>query len=93
MILSLEGEFGWVTVPSSSESTSRVNHGRGFPWMNSVSSLCIPGLQSVEGCLETTVDYPNIPGSREDAHVVRKHRQIDVRFCWNVAGVNAEQER
>ncbi|GJQ65877.1 hypothetical protein Trydic_g3978 [Trypoxylus dichotomus] len=41
--------------------------------------LCIRGLQSVEGCLETAVDYPGVPGSHEDANVVQVHHQLDVR--------------
>ncbi|GJQ67617.1 hypothetical protein Trydic_g8420 [Trypoxylus dichotomus] len=57
------------------------------------SSLSHPiSLQSVKGCLETTADYPHVPGSCEDANVVRVHRQVEVRGCWNIAGVNAEQE-
>ncbi|GJQ71292.1 hypothetical protein Trydic_g11029 [Trypoxylus dichotomus] len=35
--------------------------GRAFPWMDGDSPLCIPGLRSLEGCLETAVDYPGIP--------------------------------
>ncbi|GJQ68722.1 hypothetical protein Trydic_g17257 [Trypoxylus dichotomus] len=59
---SLEAEFGWVALFSSSD---------------------------VEGCLETKVDYPGVPGSREDANVVSVHRQVDVRDCWNAAGIPA----
>ncbi|GJQ82184.1 hypothetical protein Trydic_g6013 [Trypoxylus dichotomus] len=81
---SLGSKFGWVAVPSSSETASRKKHGRAFPWMDGDSPFCIPALQSV--------DYPRVPGSCEDANVVRVHRQVGVRGCWNVAGVNAEQE-
>ncbi|GJQ75541.1 hypothetical protein Trydic_g17626 [Trypoxylus dichotomus] len=46
-----EDEIGWVAVPSSSETASREKHSRAFPRMDGASPVCIPGLQSVDGCL------------------------------------------
>ncbi|GJQ75583.1 hypothetical protein Trydic_g17664 [Trypoxylus dichotomus] len=85
---SLEDKFGWVAAPSSSETASREKHGRAFPWMDGYFPLCIPGPQSVEGCLQMAVDYPGVMGFCEDANVI----QVDVRGCWNVARLNAEQD-
>ncbi|GJQ84581.1 hypothetical protein Trydic_g244 [Trypoxylus dichotomus] len=89
---SLEGEIRRVAVLPSSATSYREEHGCAFLGMDGHSLPCVPIPQSVECCLETSIDHSGVGRPGVDADIVRVHRQVDVRGCRDVAGVDVEQQ-